>query len=206
MNGKLVKLTWESINKEIKDRSIIHVSLYRLLENRYCKKILISFLDEITGLIDKGNGVGVINLDIHRCMWLRYLNMFHHWPLTASSPPLPSFPVTSSTGTVAITWVGRSGDGTFPHSRIMCDIQILAVSTQWKKDISSWVCVKQAPVQDLIDDGIYWQNLNMLVLSTHTHSFLEFIHHTVTCTKMCAFRWSGWDDLYVSQWTRNIKY
>lgn len=63
--------------------------------------------------------------------------------------------------------------------------QILAAIMQWMKDINSWVWVKlaqQAPVQDVIEeDSIYLQNLNMLVLPTHTHS--EFIYHTVTCTK-----------------------
>jgi len=46
----------------------------------------------------------------------------------------------------------------------------------------------------------------MLGLSIHTHSLLDFIHHTVTCTKTCVFMWSDQDDLHGSRWTRDINY
>lgn len=43
------------------------------------------------GLIDKGNAVGVIDLDIHKCMELCYFKTPHDWNLTVSSPPSTIF-------------------------------------------------------------------------------------------------------------------
>lgn len=64
-SGKVVKLIRESINKELNDRNTINVCLYMFLENRSCQTNLISFLDEITDLIDKGNGIGIIDTCKH---------------------------------------------------------------------------------------------------------------------------------------------
>lgn len=46
------------------------VSLYGFLENRPFQTSLISFLDEITDFTDTANALGVIDLDICRCMQL----------------------------------------------------------------------------------------------------------------------------------------
>lgn len=47
------KLIQDSFNKELKARNILNA--HQLMENRSCQTNLISFLDEITDVVDKGN-------------------------------------------------------------------------------------------------------------------------------------------------------
>lgn len=56
------KLIYDPIDKELKERNIINISQHGFMENRACQTNLISFLDEITSLVDKGNCKDVIYL------------------------------------------------------------------------------------------------------------------------------------------------
>lgn len=89
-NGEVVKVKWELINKELKDSSIINVTPYRFLENRSFQTKPISFLDEITDLIDKGNDVGTTDSDIWKHQ-MPNAQPFEHIPsLDFHSPQLPA--------------------------------------------------------------------------------------------------------------------
>lgn len=47
------KVVWNSIEKESKDENIFNARQQDLIENRSCHKILNSFFDESSGLINK---------------------------------------------------------------------------------------------------------------------------------------------------------
>lgn len=66
---------YDSIDKELKGRNIINISQHGFMENRSCQSNQISFFDEITSLVDKGNCKDIIYLAVVRCLTL-YLTTF----------------------------------------------------------------------------------------------------------------------------------
>lgn len=65
----------DSVDKELRERNIINISQHGFMENRSRQTNLISFSDEITSLVDKGNCKDVIYLAVVKCLTL-YLTTF----------------------------------------------------------------------------------------------------------------------------------
>lgn len=162
------------------------------MENRSCQTNPISFLDEITDLIDKGNGVRMTDSDIWKCTWPHYLNTFHHWIFTAPKHPALIFPVTSSSGTNAITCLGRSGDVTVPHSHIMCDLPQCTDPRQHAENdqhLFLSTCEMSVASSNAIPHGRKWYLLAKFEYAGFIHSLIHSLSQSSSITLSSAPRY-----------------